>query len=207
MVLRPLAGEPCCAKSLMLKTSEMTAIPVLSGPWSEQGLFLRPETAEDADFILDLFAAVRGPEFAAMGWPPALLRDFLASQSMMQNRHYANAYPGALRLIIMATDIRVGRLYLHPHPDGLRIVDIALMPDWQGRGLGGDLLRAVQAMAMDRRGGGVSLSVALANPAQRLYRRLGFTSQQTAGPDMEMHWGMQSPPGVSATGLVKPIKM
>lgn len=187
MVFRQHAGEPCCARSPILKISEMTAIPVLPSPWSEQGLFLRPETPEDTDFIRDLFASVRGPEFAAMGWPPALLHDLLVSQSTMQNRHYASVYPNALRLIIMAGGIPVGRLYLHPRHEGLRVVDIALLPDWRGRGLGGDLLRAVQAMAAACKDG-VSLSVTRTNPARHLYQRLGFTEQPGAGPDMEMQW-------------------
>lgn len=52
-------------------------------------------------------------------------------------------------------------------------LSMALLPGWRGRGTGTVLLRRLLAEA-DEQFGAVSLSVSLANPAQRLYRREGF---------------------------------
>lgn len=165
----------------------VAAMPAIPARWAELGINLRPEMLQDADFILDLFVAVRSLEFAAMGWPATTLRAFLANQSRLQNNHYAVACPGLLRLIIAAAGTPVGRIYLCPCSDTLRIVDISLLPNWRGRGLGTDLLAAVQTMAAAR-GVGVGLSVRRGNPAARLYRRHGFVQRPGAGLDVEMHW-------------------
>lgn len=80
----------------------------------------------------------------------------------------------------------MGRLYLSARPGDIRIVDIALAPHWQGRGLGKALLRAVQAMAAA--GATASLSVMAGNPAHDLYRRLGFVTMAENGLVLEMRW-------------------
>jgi ribosomal protein S18 acetylase RimI-like enzyme len=48
-----------------------------------------------------------------------------------------------------------------------------VLPEYQGRGLGRFALQELQRRARTE-GVGVTLSVAKANPAERLYRRLGF---------------------------------
>lgn len=165
----------------------MTMPPVLPEEWVLRGIGLRPEDDGDGPFLLDLFAAARGPEFATLGWPAPVLRQFLAGQQQLQVRHYAGAYPGAFRGIVTGPEGPVGRLYLSAWPGDIRIVDIALAPHWQGRGLGKALLRAVQATAAAARAT-ASLSVMAGNPAHDLYRRLGFVTVAENGPALEMRW-------------------
>jgi len=66
-----------------------------------------------------------------------------------------------------------GRLYVHAWEREIRIVDIALMPEFRGQGIGSDLLRSLiaEAEASDRT---LSIHVEHNNPARRLYERLGF---------------------------------
>ena len=161
--------------------------PPLPEAWTAPGYALRPETAEDRPFLQELFAAVRGPDFAALGWPEAALAGFLASQFQFQDRHYTAAYPGAVRLIVARHGEPVGRLFLHPAPDDLRIVDIALLPQARNAGLGTALVRAVQALAVAEERS-VSLSVALGSPAERLYRRLDFAGRANDGAAWRMRW-------------------
>ena len=52
-------------------------------------------------------------------------------------------------------------------------IDLAVLPEYQGRGLGRFALQELQRRARTE-GVGVTLSLAKANPAERLYRRLGF---------------------------------
>jgi ribosomal protein S18 acetylase RimI-like enzyme len=61
----------------------------------------------------------------------------------------------------------------------MRLIDIAVISGKRGQGLGTEVIRAVQ-QECDTRGWTLRLQVAKGNPAERLYRRLGF---EIAGED------------------------
>jgi ribosomal protein S18 acetylase RimI-like enzyme len=67
----------------------------------------------------------------------------------------------------------IGRLYRWRVGTALRIIDIALVPECRGRGIGTALIRSLMAEASDG-GADVTLYVERFNPAFRLYTRLGF---------------------------------
>ncbi len=67
------------------------------------------------------------------------------------------------------------------------MIDIALLPPWQGQGLGTQLLQGLQQDAA-REGGSISMHVEGSNPAQRLYDRLGFRVTGDAGPYKMLEW-------------------
>lgn len=76
--------------------------------------------------------------------------------------------------MIVAAGETVGRLCLDRTGATWRIVDVALLPEAQGRGHGGAAVRLVLTEAAAA-GGAVDLMVARDNPrAEALYRRLGF---------------------------------
>src|SRR5690606_16336094 len=106
-------------------------------------------------------------------WSDAQKAQFIAFQFEAQHRHYTTHYHDAHFLVIERDDAAVGRLYLHWRRDDLRIVDIALLPEARGVGIGGALLEALIARAAAQ-GKGVSIHVEQMNPAMRLYQRLGF---------------------------------
>ena len=58
--------------------------------------------------------------------------------------------------------------------EGIPELAVALLPPYRGRGIGTQLLRAMLDELHGRGFAAVSLSVQRANPAVRLYRRLGF---------------------------------
>ena len=80
-----------------------------------------------------------------------------------------------------------GRVYLYASADEFRLMDIALLPDWRGRGIGQELLRALMrvAAAQSRR---ITLHVEPNNPAQRLYARLGFELVEDRGVYHFLGW-------------------
>lgn len=168
---------------------ELTAVSAslvsLSEVWRERGVSVRPSQEADEDFHRALFFSVRAPEFMVAGWPEAVLRDFLAGQSQLQRRHYANVYSGALTQIVTHDGTPIGRLILYATPGDIRVVDISLLPDWRGGGLGSALLEAVETQAVAARVS-VSLSVDLHNPARRLYLRRGFVPVSDDGMAQEM---------------------
>ena len=73
----------------------------------------------------------------------------------------------------------VGRLWIDEWRDQIRLVDIALVPECRGLGIGSALLRRV----MDRgatAGKPVTIHVEAYNTALGLYRRLAFEAPSTA---------------------------
>ena len=108
-----------------------------------------------------------------MPWPEAAKLAFLAEQSDLQHRHYVANYPGADLLLIESDSIPIGRIYVYRSAREIRLMDIALVPDWRNRGIGTRLLRELMAEARSS-GSSLTLHVEPTNPAQRMYQRLGF---------------------------------
>lgn len=75
--------------------------------------------------------------------------------------------------MIVAGGEPAGRLYVARWEDEIRIVDIALLPEHRGRGVGTALLRELIEEA-DAAGKPLSIHVEQNNPARPLYDRLGF---------------------------------
>jgi ribosomal protein S18 acetylase RimI-like enzyme len=138
------------------------------------------ETDEDRPFLASLYASTRAEELAAFGWPPGMQSAFLGQQHEAQHRHYRAVYADAERLIILRDAVAVGRLYLEPRDSTLHLIDISLVPERRGAGLGGAILADLVAQARTL-GKAVSLQVEKTNPARRLYERLGFRTTADNG--------------------------
>jgi ribosomal protein S18 acetylase RimI-like enzyme len=134
---------------------------------------LRPVTGDDRQFLVDLYDSVREPELAHVPWDAAARRAFIEHQFNAQDAHYRQHYPGASLDVIEFDGEPAGRLYVHRGPRDIRIMDIALMPSFRGRGIGTGLLRVLIAEAeqTERK---LSIHVEVNNPARLLYERLGF---------------------------------
>ena len=148
---------------------------------------LRPEQPQDLEFAADLYASTRAAELAAVPWPDAAKRDFLRQQFEAQHAWYSEHYAGAERLIVHSGAEPIGRLYLWPGAAEIRVMDIALLPPWCGRGIGTRLLHALTGLARER-GHALTLHVEPHNPAQRLYARLGFTLDEQRGVYDFLRW-------------------
>lgn len=160
---------------------------------AQTGLVLRPQTEDDTAFLAGLYLSVRWAELEPSGWPDEVKRGFLTDQFHLQTRHYATAYYDAEFSIVETDGQAIGRLYLFRGKTDHRIVDISLLPVARNRGFGSVLLKAVQAEAAAANKS-VSIHVEQFNPAQRLYRRLGFKDVQSDGPYILMEWNQQSAP-------------
>lgn len=143
-------------------------------------LRLRPEAAQDADFVIALYTDVRWEELRPVEWPETAKRDFLAQQSRLQSAHYREHYPGAELLLILRDEVPIGRIYLRAGASEVRLMDIALLSTECGRGIGGTLVRALQTQVRQQ-GQQLTLHVEPTNPAQRLYQRLGFRLIENRG--------------------------
>lgn len=151
------------------------------------GYCLRAQREEDHPFLERLYISVRESEVEPLNWPEDAKRAFLADQFRMQTVHYRTHYYDAEFLIVERSGSPVGRLYVFRGPHDHRVIDISLLPETRNAGVGGALLRAVMAEAAAA-GKTVSIHVEKFNPAQNLYRRLGFREIGESGPYWLMEW-------------------
>lgn len=151
------------------------------------GITLRPERDADRDFVDRLYAATRANELAQVPWPAEAVADFLRQQSALQRAHYRQHYAGALLLILEDQGTPVGRLYLYEMPGEVRLMDIALLPGSQRRGIGTALITAILGYARQAEAR-ATLHVEPDNPVNRLYARLGFRLVERRGVYDFLEW-------------------
>jgi ribosomal protein S18 acetylase RimI-like enzyme len=144
------------------------------------GLGFRPAGDDDLAFLCRLYGTTRAAELASLPWSDADKAAFVRMQFAAQHAHYTRHYPNAERLIVLHDGEPIGRLYVDRWRHEHRIVDIALLPEHCGRGLGAALLGDLIAEA-EAAGKAVTIHVEKHNPATRLYRRLGFVAVEDKG--------------------------
>ncbi len=160
---------------------------------SVAGLMLRPETEEDLEFLYHLYASTRADELALLDWTEDEKESFLRMQFSAQRGYYREHYWESRFDVIEREGEAIGRLYVARWPDDIRVVDITLMPEHRGQGLGGGLMRALLDEAAAA-GKSVSIHVEVYNPALRLYERLGFQAKgEDNGIYRLMEWRAETP--------------
>jgi GNAT superfamily N-acetyltransferase len=158
--------------------------------WSraaQAGLSFRPIADADLPFLARLYASTRLEELAVTDWSDAQKASFLQSQFDAQHAHYQKHYTGSDFFVIDQAGQAIGRLYLARWKSEHRIVDIALLPEHRGRGVGSALLRDL----LDEAAGAakaVTIHVEKFNPAMSLYLRLGFVAAREEGAYQLMRW-------------------
>lgn len=141
----------------------------------------------DEPFLFKVYAGTREAELAAWGWDEQQQRTFLLMQFTAQQRSYGWQYPDATHSILLHDGQEVGQVRI-AHVDGMTVlVDIALLPECRGRGIGAMVLQRLQAEAT-RSGRFLRLRVTRENPAGRLYERLGFVITDVREPYCTMEW-------------------
>jgi GNAT superfamily N-acetyltransferase len=146
---------------------------------------LTPATSEDGPFLATLFNEVRAPEFAPLGLPAPALEQLLAMQLRAQIMGYTSQFPHAEDKIVWIGEERAGRILVDRTTDELRLVDLALLTQYRGCGIGGRLLADLRNEARAKQLP-LRLSVRFGNPAERLYARLGFVRIGGDGINLDM---------------------
>lgn len=161
-------------------------------------LTLRPVRPDDGPFLLELYGASRADELDQVAWAPGQREAFLRMQHDIQTAQYRAAYPDGAFWVVEVAGRAVGRLTLAREPRRIHVVDLALLPEVRGQGIGSTLLVDVldEAAATGRT---VSLHVEVHNlRAARLYERLGFRDAGQRGVHRLLEWR----PGSGEGGLV-----
>jgi ribosomal protein S18 acetylase RimI-like enzyme len=153
-------------------------------------LALRTATPADQPLLLQVYASTRAAELATVDWSPEQKATFCEMQFQAQQQHYHQHYPTAEYYVLEHQGEAVGRLYVDSWPSQLRIMDIALLPQWCGQGLGSQCLQQLMQRATAA-GQKLTIHVESFNPAMRLYERLGFRVTEDKGVYQFMEWTPQ----------------
>jgi len=150
-------------------------------------LSLRNVSAADREFLCAVYSSTRTEELATTDWTHEQKAAFCQQQFEAQDAHYLTHYPNASREIILVDGEPVGRLYVDRWPKEIRIMEITLLPEARGHGVGGRLLADLQSEARNA-GKILSIHVERFNPALTLYSRLGFVLAEDKGVYLLLHW-------------------
>jgi ribosomal protein S18 acetylase RimI-like enzyme len=152
---------------------------------------LRAAEPEDAEFLFRLFAESQ-EQLSQFLSNEELWRSLVAMQFRGRQMTYSAEYPRAVDSILCVESagqgtLPVGRLLVDRQPDCWRIVDIAVVAAYRGRGLGGWALKNLM-LECSGAAGRLALRVRPENAAQRLYERLGFRAAGEDATGLEMVW-------------------
>lgn len=148
---------------------------------------LRRSAAADRILLRDVYASTRAAELDQVSWAPGQREAFVDMQFDAQDHEYRRLNPHGAFDVVEVDGVAAGRLYVDRRPGDLRIIDIALLPEYRGRGIGSALITGLQRQALAE-GRIVSIHVEVHNPARSLYERLGFEVAEDLGVYLRMEW-------------------
>ena len=148
---------------------------------------LRPVTSADRDFLVGVYGSTRDSELSQVQWAPGQREAFVRMQFDAQDAEYRKRNPEGTFDVIEVDGRPAGRLYVDRRPDDIRIVDISLLPEFRGAGVGGELIAQLQDEAAAS-GRTLSIHVEIHNRAEELYTRLGFSVVDEHGVYRRMEW-------------------
>ncbi len=155
---------------------------------------LRTAAPEDRALLRDIYGSTRMDELEQTDWNAEKKAAFVEHQFEAQDTHYKKVYPDSDYAVILCNDVPAGRFYVERHliPGTIRIVDVALLPDFRNKGIGQFLVHQLQEEAAQV-GKTLTIHVERFNKALRFYERLGFQIIKEAhGVYYLMEW---KPPG------------
>ncbi|TWT81902.1 Acetyltransferase (GNAT) family protein [Planctomycetes bacterium CA13] len=131
----------------------------------------------DHEFLFAVFCGTR-PDVMQAELSPSQTLHFLRMQFQAQHNYYHEAFPNADYSVVLLGDVgsrhsKIGRLYVDHRYDEIRILDIALLPEFQSRGFGTAIVRAVIDRGWVERKP-IRIHVELFSRQIRFYDRLGF---------------------------------
>ena len=149
---------------------------------------LRPVSPDDDQFLLSIYASTRQDELAQAEWQEGQKEAFLRWQFDLQRREYETRFPDADYRVIVIDGERAGRIWIGADDEQIRLLDIALLPQFQNRGVGTALLERLKSEAQNARKALRHMVFVLNNEADRFYERLGFKKIEDFGAYKHMEW-------------------
>lgn len=154
---------------------------------SEQNPSLRPAESADETFLETVYAETRRGELAVLNWSRQQENDFFRMQFRLQNQTYKMQFPDADYLVIELNKVPVGSLIVERGGE-IRLINIALLPEFRCRGIGTFLLKQLQTEAKTANKP-LTLHVLKTNDrAASLYKRSGFAIIDNDEMYLAMRW-------------------
>ena len=153
---------------------------------------LRPVSAADDEFLLKVYAGTREEELAQVPWSDEQKSQFLRSQFNLQREQYDLTYANVQYDVILVDERPAGRIWVS-RGDEIRLLDIALLGEFQNRGVGTVLLRSLIDEAVRVKKSLRHMVFFLNTDAKRFYERLGFVVFEEVGAYLHMEWRDGSP--------------
>lgn len=149
---------------------------------------LRPVRDSDNPFLLSLYMSTREEELAQAEWQEGQKEMFVRWQFDLQRREYDARFPDAAYHVIVVDQQPAGRIWVGADNKQIRLLDIALLPEFQNRGVGTALLHRLMDDAKESGKALRHMVFMLNNNAKRFYERLGFVTIEDLGAYQHMEW-------------------
>jgi ribosomal protein S18 acetylase RimI-like enzyme len=134
----------------------------------------RPESADDEPFLRSLIIGTVAEELMAASWPEEIRESLLDMQYRARRNSIRANWPQGESLIVLADGQSAGWFFMATLKDEIRLVEISILPEYRGRGIGSKLVEDLISQGA-RAQLPVRLSVDVTNAgAIRLYSRHGF---------------------------------
>jgi ribosomal protein S18 acetylase RimI-like enzyme len=151
-------------------------------------LVVRPALPQDEIFLYDLYSAIRGPEFALAPIPAAQKEQLMRMQFRAQMSEYTQMYPNSCYHLVLLDSKPAGRLWVAPGNGELQLVDIAVHPNLQGKGIGTVLVQRVQQEAAKARLPIRCCVFRFNTGSLRFHQRLGFSILREDQTHYHLEW-------------------
>ena len=159
---------------------------------------LRPVTDADQEFLVGVYASTRAAELAQVDWDESQKDAFIRWQFGLQRQEYDTRYPDARYEVILVDDQPAGRIWIGTDDTQIRLLDIALLTDFQNRGVGAYLLQQLIEEARQANKPLRHMVFMLNDNAHRFYERLGFVTIEDVGGYKHMEWRAEQDQSSSA---------
>ena len=160
---------------------------------------LRPVTDADQEFLVGVYASTRADELAQVDWDESQKDAFIRWQYAMQKQEYDARYPDARYEVIVVDDQPAGRIWVGADDTQIRLLDIALLSEFQNRGVGAYLVQQLIDEAKRAQKPLRHMVFMLNDNAFRFYERLGFTTIEDVGAYKHMEWKAEQDQSTSAS--------
>jgi len=149
---------------------------------------LRPVSVSDDPFLLSVYLSTREEELAQAEWQEGQKEAFVRWQFELQRGEYEGRFPDAAYHVILVDQQPAGRIWVGTDDEQIRLLDIALLPEFQNRGVGTALLHRLMDHAKQSGKPLRHMVFMLNNDAKRFYERLGFVTIDDLGAYQHMEW-------------------
>lgn len=142
----------------------------------------------DQEFLIGVYANSRADELAQVPWDESQKDAFIRWQYGLQKQEYETRFPSARYDVILVDGAPAGRIWVGTDEVQIRLLDIALLKEFQNRGVGTQLLRQLMDEAARNNKALRHMVFVLNENASRFYERLGFKTIEDLGGYKHMEW-------------------